>query len=277
MSTIVSIKGGLDTLIGLEKIKKRLKQEILHPLFHPELFPLGWPKGMLLYGPPGTGKTLLAAATANECHAKLAHITAADIVHSYVGESEKAIANLFAEARKKIMDENRPVFVFIDEADSIFGETENETGAEDRLRNQLLVELDGLDAKADKHLYLIAATNKPWEIPSNILRRLPLRVYLPLPDFTELTQHFDFYLNQIHAEPTAQQLADMFIGLNYSPSDIREICRKANAIAVSEIDDLEKPPKIILTKKHFMEAREKITPTVSGKKIEAYEKFGEMR
>ena len=133
-------------VVGLDTAKKAVKEAIVYPVSRPDLFPLGWPRGILLFGPPGCGKTLLAAAVATEIDANFYSIDAASIMSKWLGEAEQNVAKLFNSARKSSL-EGKPAIVFVDELDSLMGQHANEVGGEIRVRNQFLKEMDGI---ADK-------------------------------------------------------------------------------------------------------------------------------
>ena len=109
-----------DDVIGLDDAKRAIRESIVFPFERPDLFPLGWPRGMLLYGPPGCGKTILAAATAAEINGYFISIDAASIMSKWLGEAEKNVSKLFTEARK-LLEKGDPVIIFIDELDSMLG------------------------------------------------------------------------------------------------------------------------------------------------------------
>jgi SpoVK/Ycf46/Vps4 family AAA+-type ATPase len=102
-----------DEVVGLDDAKKALRESIIFPVQRPDLFPLGWPRGMLMYGPPGCGKTLLAAATASEIDSYFITVDAASIMSKWLGEGEKNVAKLFNSARKLLEKEAKSVIVFM--------------------------------------------------------------------------------------------------------------------------------------------------------------------
>ena len=164
-------------VIGLEDAKGALRESIVYPSKRPDLFPLGWPRGMLLYGPPGTGKTMLAAATANELDGYFINVDAASMMSKWLGEAEKNVSKLFKMARKYNEREGKPVILFIDEVDSLLGDRNSEVGGEVRAKNQFLSELDGVNGKGkDTMMYVIGATNKPWSLDEPFLRRFQKRI-----------------------------------------------------------------------------------------------------
>src|SRR5512136_905179 len=103
-----------EEVVGLETAKKAIKEAIVYPVQRPDLFPLGWPRGILLFGPPGCGKTLIAAAVATELDATFLSIDAASVMSKWLGEAEQNVARLFGQVRKSAQ-EGKAAIVFIDE------------------------------------------------------------------------------------------------------------------------------------------------------------------
>jgi SpoVK/Ycf46/Vps4 family AAA+-type ATPase len=150
-------------VIGLDDAKRAIRESIVYPMKRSDLFPLGWPRGILLYGPPGCGKTLLAAAAAAEIDGYFINVDAAAMMSKWLGEAEKNVSKLFKMANKLLETENIPILLFIDELDSLLGTRNGEVGGEIRVKNQFLTEMDGINNKAkESKLYVIGATNKPW-------------------------------------------------------------------------------------------------------------------
>ena len=139
-----------EEVVGLDPAKKAVKEAIVYPVQRPDLFPLGWPRGILLFGPPGCGKTLLAAAVATEIDASFISIDAATVMSKWLGEAEQNVAKLFGSARKSA-SEGRPAIVFIDELDSMMGKHSNEVGGEIRVRNQFLKEIPPRQGRSGTH------------------------------------------------------------------------------------------------------------------------------
>ncbi|HYX71263.1 MAG TPA: AAA family ATPase, partial [Nitrososphaera sp.] len=155
-------KVGWKEVIGLEDAKRAIRESIVYPTKRADLFPLGWPRGILLYGPPGCGKTLLAAAAAAEIDGYFINVDAASMMSKWLGEAEKNISKLFNMARNLTESEGVPVLLFIDEIDSLLGTRNSEVGGEVRVKNQFLTEMDGINGKGkESQLYVIGATNKP--------------------------------------------------------------------------------------------------------------------
>src|SRR4030067_2735977 len=114
-----------EEVVGLDTAKKAIKEAIVYPTQRPDLFPLGWPRGILLFGPPGCGKTLIAAAVATELDATFYSIDAASIMSKWLGEAEQNVAKLFNSTRKS-SKEGKAAIVFVDELESLMGQHSNE-------------------------------------------------------------------------------------------------------------------------------------------------------
>lgn len=173
-----------EDVAGLNEVKEEVKNKVILPLISPELYE-GYDKknggGLLLYGPPGTGKTMIAAAIAKEIGAKFCCVGASDLLSTGVGNSEKAIAQLFKEARSF-----KCSIIFFDEVDSLCPAITRSQVAR-QFRSELLRQMQGLESygkETGNILYLIGATNKPWDIDPAFVRpgRFGTRVYVGLPD-----------------------------------------------------------------------------------------------
>ena len=223
-----------EQVVGLENAKKAIKEAIVYPVQRPDLFPLGWPRGILLFGPPGCGKTLLAAAVATEIDATFVSVDAASIMSKWLGEAEKNVAKLFNSVRKSAI-EGKPAIVFIDELDSLMGKHSNEVGGEIRVRNQFLKEMDGIIDKGKKlHVYVIGATNKPWDLDWAFIRRFQKRILVPLPDHHSRLMMFKLYTADLQLAPDVDlhELARLSEG--FSGSDIRDVCQSAHLKLIGE-------------------------------------------
>ena len=226
-----------EEVIGLEDAKRAIKESIIFPVKRPDLFPLGWPRGMLFYGPPGCGKTMLAAAAASEIDGYFITVDAASIMSKWLGEAERNVSKLFNYSRK-LLEDNGPVMIFIDELDSLLGARSQEVGGEIRVRNQFLKEMDGImDKGTSLKLYVIGATNKPWSLDSPFLRRFQKRIYVPLPDLKARLEMFKLYTAPLKLDQSVDlnQLAKLTEG--YSGSDIRDVCQSVQLRVVSELFD----------------------------------------
>lgn len=264
-----------EDVIGLEEAKQAVMDSIIYPTKRPDLFPYGWPRGILLYGPPGCGKTLLAAAMASEIDATFLHVDPTHIMSKWLGEGEKRVAALFRYARR--LGESKPVIIFIDEVDSIFGVYEHEVGGEARVRTQFLKELDGLADKGDRRLfiYVIAATNKPWRLDVGFLRRFQKRIYVSPPNREARKQLFEYYTRRLRLSDDVNfdVLAERTEG--YSASDIRDVVVEAYLRTVRELfnsNRLEGDPRPV-GMRDFLEVLSRRRPSISPQLLKQYEEW----
>lgn len=269
-------------LVDLEEVKKALKRSVIYPIKTPDLYPLGWSRGILLFGPPGCGKTLISIALANEVGALLLDISPATIMSKWLGEAEKNVARVFKSAREKARS-GKPVIIFIDEVDALFQEYSDEIGGEKRVRNQFLMEMDGLKAKEDAKLplFVIGATNKPWKLDIGFIRRFDKRIYVPPPDHDirkALFQHYISELGKIYdiSNVDVEKLASMTE--NYSSDDISKIVIEVQSNLAEEINEKRNGERKVITTEDFIEVIKKRKPSIDPQMIESYniwnEKYG---
>ncbi|NWF87568.1 AAA family ATPase [Candidatus Bathyarchaeota archaeon] len=269
-----------EEVVGLDSAKKAVKEAIVYPVQRPDLFPLGWPRGILLFGPPGCGKTLLAAAVATEIDATFISIDAASIMSKWLGEAEQNVSKLFNSARKSAT-EGRPSIVFIDELDSLMGRHSNEVGGEVRVRNQYLKEMDGIIDKGKKlHVYVIGATNKPWDLDWAFIRRFQKRILVPLPDHHTRFMMFKLYTSNLllGSNVDLHELARLSEG--FSGSDIRDVCQSAQLKLIGEFfetgqaSNKQAKPRAI-TMDDFRQILEERKPSVSMDMLALYNRWFE--
>ncbi|MCI4456992.1 MAG: AAA family ATPase, partial [Desulfurococcaceae archaeon] len=220
------------------------------------------PKGILLYGPPGVGKTLLAKAAATESEANFIAVNGPEILSKWVGESEKAIREIFRRARMVA-----PVIIFFDEIDAIAPVRGHDvSGVTDRIVNQLLTEMDGI--KPLRGVVVIAATNRPDLVDPALLRpgRFDRVIYVPPPDKKARLEILKIHTRKI---PLAEdvdlnKLAEMTEG--YSGADLEALVREAVLIALRE--RLEVRP---VSMEYFMKALKVVKPSLTSDVDKRYE------
>jgi len=257
-----------DDVGGLEAIKEKLKDSVERPISDPESFiemGIEPPKGILLFGPPGTGKTLLAKAIANESNANFISVKGPEVLSKWVGESEKAIREVFKKARQ-----TAPSVVFLDEIDAIApkrGEG-GTTGTTDRVVNQLLTSLDGIERSTD--IVVIGATNRPDRIDNALLRagRFDHRLSVPVPDRKAREKIFAIHTRNM---PLGNDVALKHLvnaTESYVGADIESVCREAGLKAIKS--DSRK-----VQMDHFNQALKEVKPSVDEEVRELYEEWGE--
>merc|ERR1712100_843568 len=221
---------------GLEGVKRDLKELVQYPVEHPEKFEkfgMTPSKGILFYGPPGCGKTLLAKAVANECQANFISIKGPELLTMWFGESEANVREVFDKARGAA-----PCVLFFDELDSIAkmrgGSSGDAGGAGDRVMNQLLTEMDGMNSK--KQVFIIGATNRPDIIDPALMRpgRLDQLIYIPMPD---LDSRMSILKACLRKSPVSKDVDLNYIAAHtdkYTGADLTEICQRAAKLAIRE-------------------------------------------
>lgn len=293
-----------DDIGGLEEVKRQLKEMVQYPIEHSDKykkFGLNPSRGCLFYGPPGNGKTLLAKAIANECQSNFISVKGPELLTMWFGESEANVREIFDKARAAA-----PCVLFFDELDSIASSRGSSAGdaggAGDRVVNQLLTEMDGMEAK--KNVFIIGATNRPDIIDPALMRpgRLDQLMYIPLPDRPGRAGVFRAVLRK---SPVAKVCSLPFLPLSFaslipyqdvdieflaaktegfSGADITEICQRATQSAIREAiaeearraetgDASASDPVPEICRRHFAEAMKSARRSVSDADIRKYEMF----
>ncbi|MFZ0965763.1 MAG: CDC48 family AAA ATPase, partial [Candidatus Bathyarchaeia archaeon] len=258
-----------DDIGGLEVVKQELKEAVEWPIKSPEIFErLGIkpPKGILLYGPPGCGKTLLARAVATESEANFITIKGPEVFSKWVGESEKAIREVFRKARMAA-----PSVIFFDEMDSLVprrGLGFGDSGVSERVISQLLTEMDGIVALED--IVVIAATNRPDIVDPAVLRpgRFDRLIYVPEPDEKSRLQIFKIYTKNMPLAKDVGLSQLVAIAKNYSGADIEALCREAGMHALRKDVNAKEVTMI-----NFQEAIKSVGPSITPDMEKWYKSF----
>jgi len=258
-----------DDIGGLGEVKEDLKEAVEWPLNNPAIFSrLGIkpPKGILLLGPPGCGKTLLAKAVATESAANFITIKGPEIFSKWVGESEKAIREVFRKARMAA-----PAVIFFDEIDSLLprrGLGFSDSGVSERVISQLLTEMDGIVTLED--IVVIAATNRPDMVDPAVLRpgRFDRLIYVPEPDEESKIQIFKIYTKNMPLAKDVDTKALASNSKNYSGADIEALCREAAMVALRRDANAKE-----VTLRDFEEASKRIGPSTSPDMEKWYKGF----
>jgi SpoVK/Ycf46/Vps4 family AAA+-type ATPase len=266
-------------IANLRDAKKAIEESIVFPVQRPDLFPLGWPRGILFFGPPGCGKTLLAAAIATEIDAEFYSVDASSIMSKWLGESEKNVAQLFNTARQASQS-GRPVIIFVDEVDSLVGIRGDEVGGEVRTRNQFLKEMDNvLDKKRQTHVYVIGATNKPWALDEPFIRRFQKRIYVPLPTVEARRELVEIYSKPLRLAGDVDRALLVERTEGYSGSDFRDIFQGAQTKVVRDFfegdNSKAQGQARAIAMDDFKEILRKRRPSVSPQMLHLYDKWFE--
>ena len=263
---------------GLDTVKQELQEVVEWPLKYRKLFAymnVKIPKGILLYGPPGTGKTLLAKAVATESEANFISVKGPEFLSKWVGESEKAVREVFRKARQAA-----PCVVFIDEIDAVAPMRGRDLGSHvtESVVSQILTEMDGLEEL--HNVTVIAATNRPDILDPALLRpgRFDRLIYVPVPDKNARKEIFRIHLRgkPLSEDVDLEKLSERTDG--YTGADIEAVCNEATMLAIREYikngGDPENPESARIDMKHLEDALKRVKP-LSREEREMYEKMAE--
>jgi transitional endoplasmic reticulum ATPase len=252
---------------GLGAVKKKLQDNVIRAIQHPERFVQAGvkpPRGVLMYGPSGCGKTLLARAIASESSANFITVRGPEVLSKWVGESEKAIREIFRKAKA-----SAPCIVFFDEIDSIGVSRSMEStdsGVGERVLSQLLTEIDSAHNIGD--VFVVAATNRPDLLDASLIRpgRIDLPVYVPPPDDGGREEILQVATKKmpLAKDVVLSEIAKKATG--YSGADLEALCREA---AISALNEASK--NLAVTREDFEAAFRNVKPSVSPETVSWYE------
>ncbi|MFO7967622.1 MAG: CDC48 family AAA ATPase [Archaeoglobaceae archaeon] len=255
---------------GLDDVKREVEEAVEWPLSIPEKFKkfsIRPPRGVLLYGPPGTGKTLIAKAVANETNANFITVKGSELLSKWLGESEKAVRKIFRKARQVA-----PCIIFFDELDAIgqMRGVDESSRAVERIVNQLLTEIDGLEEL--EGVLVVGATNRPDILDPALLRpgRFDRIVFVRAPGKKSRRAIINIHTRNmpVTEDVDIDELSDITEG--YVGADIEAVTREAVMLALRDNLEVEK-----IEMRHFMEALKKVRPSVDESTISFYGRFEE--
>lgn len=270
-----------DQIGALENVRHEMKMSILDPIRFPgryEALGLTMPAGVLLYGPPGCGKTLVAKAVANESLANFISIKGPELLDKYVGESERAVRQVFQRARA-----SAPCIIFFDELDALCpkrGQDSGGAGVSERVVNQLLTEMDGLESRSK--IFVIAATNRPDMIDSAMLRpgRLDKLLYVPLPVVSDRISILQTLAGKTKVDPSVKMdlVAQDRRCDGFSGADLEALVRQAGMEAMTEYSASPDLAEMYIQSRHFDRALDVVCPSVSVSEQRVYDRMsGKLR
>lgn len=287
---------------ALTKIRVELNMAIVQPIKKPEIYEkvgISAPAGVLLWGPPGCGKTLLAKAVANESRANFISVKGPELLNKYVGESERAIRQVFSRARASI-----PCIIFFDELDSLVPRRDaSMSESSSRVVNTLLTELDGLNDR--NGIFVVGATNRPDMIDPAMLRpgRLDKTLFIELPTMSEKLDILKTIITcngtPLSSDVDLETVVSNEKCNNFSGADIHALVRESSVIAlkrkffasetfhsvaendldkeydqmVIDSDESKTDDAVLVTMNDFMAALKKIKPSVSDRDRLKYDRL----
>ena len=259
----------LDDVGDMDAVKKELTESLLWPLRYPDTFDrmgVEPPKGVLLFGPPGCGKTFIVKALANDAGANFLSVKGAELLSKWVGESERAVRELFRRARNAA-----PCLLFFDEVDALApprGSGGGDSGVSDRVVAQLLTELDGVESLVD--VFVVAATNRPDLVDPALLRpgRIERLVYVPPPDGAARTAILQAATKRMPLAPDVDLVGIGASCEGYSAADLAALAREAAIGCMRESMDTRQ-----VTGAHFAAARPRVKPSLRPDVIAPLEVF----
>lgn len=260
----------LEDIAGLADVKEEILERLIYPVKYRDLSrkygvrPSG---GILLYGPPGTGKTYMARAIASEAGAAFINVNPSKVYDQFFGQFEKNISKIFEAARLL-----SPAVVFFDEIESIAPSRGNarEDAVSRRGVSQMLIEMEGVEKSGDDEVFLLAATNRPWDVDGAILRpgRFDIQTYVPLPDEKARARIFQLNLREsaVSGSIDYNDLARLTQG--YSGADISYICRRTASRTLAR--SVEKKREMSFDGSAIRETIGEVNPSVSGDTVETF-------
>ena len=263
-----------EDIAGLEYAKRCVMEAVVWPMQRPDLFTglRGPPRGLLLFGPPGTGKTMIGRAIASRSGAKFFNISASSLMSKWVGESEKLVRALFGVARAL-----QPAVIFIDEIDSMLSaRSDSDAESSRRVKTEFLVQMDGASSSREDRVLVIGASNRPQELDQACRRRMPKRLYIPLPDeAARRTLVLRLIRDQAHDLDDAALTHIVRLTHGYSGSDVYALCAEAALGPVRDLGEHLSEAQAAdvrpMALQDFVQAARVIRKSVAAEEVRDYE------
>ncbi|KAK0076858.1 hypothetical protein PV325_004760 [Microctonus aethiopoides] len=261
---------------GQELLKKQLQQAVVWPLKYPKTFSrfkMERPSGILMFGPPGCSKTMIVRALATESKLNFFNMKASDVMSMWVGESEKAVREIFRKARQVA-----PSIIFIDEIDALGCERASGNAAssgsnvQERVLNELLMELDGITPMGD--VAFVAATNRPDRVDKALMRpgRIDEKIYVPLPDAKTREEIFKIRIHELPVDNDVNISYLVESTEGFSGAEVVQLCRKASLLAIDE--NPEDPDETLkISNVHFEMALKVMSPGTPESLLKLYNDY----
>ncbi|XP_034042221.1 fidgetin isoform X2 [Thalassophryne amazonica] len=266
-------------IAGLDMAKAAIKEEILWPILRPDMFSglATLPRSLLLFGPQGTGRTLLARCMASQLGAAFFHLSSSSLVTKWLAEGDKIIQGSFLVARCR-----QPAVVFISEVDLLLSAQLSEESPVNRLKAELLMQLDSVLTSAEDHVLVVCSTNKPEEIPESLRRYFTKRLLIPLPDgkarhqiISQLLSQHNYCLSDKEMSLLVQR-TEGFSGL-----DMAQLCQEAvvgplHSIPSTDLSAIHPSQMRPISYQDFDGVFCKFQPSISQKELDMYNEWNKM-
>ncbi|XP_036401810.1 fidgetin-like isoform X2 [Megalops cyprinoides] len=260
-------------IAGLELAKAAVKEEVLWPMLRPDVFGglAVLPRSILLFGPQGTGRTLLARCIASQLGATFLRLSGSALVTKWLGEGEKVVQASFLVARCR-----QPAVVFVSEVDAVLAAQPGEDGPTNRVKSELLMQLDAVLTSADDHVLVVCSTSKPEDIDESLRRYFMKRLFVPLPDSTARHQIISQLLSQHNYCLSDKEVALLVQRTEgFSGLDVTRLCQEAVVGPLHGVPGAELGPILPgqirpVTYQDFENALCKVQPSISQKELDTY-------
>ncbi|KAL0963793.1 hypothetical protein UPYG_G00313660 [Umbra pygmaea] len=266
-------------IAGLELAKAAIKEEILWPILRPDMFSglATLPRSLLLFGPQGTGRTLLGRCMASQLGAAFLRLSGSALVTKWLGEGEKIVQASFLVARCR-----QPSVVFISEVDMLLSAQLSEESPVNRIKSELLMQLDSVLTSAEDHVLVVCSTSKPEEIQESLRRYFTKRLLIPLPDSTARHQIISQLLSQHNYCLSDKEVSLMVQRTEgFSGLDVARLCQEAvvgplHGIPAADLSVIHPSQMRPVSYQDFDNVFCKFQPSTSQKELDTYTEWNKM-